>query len=382
MLRSLVAFTLAITAFSSVLNAASIASAADAKPKELLVGDSAPPLALKEFVKGEPVKELTKGKIYVLEFWATWCGPCIKAIPHVSQLQAKHKNVVFIGIDVLENAEDEVKAFVKKMGDKMNYRVAIDKPDPLADDEAKGVMAKTWLEASHQQGIPASIIVDANGKVAWIGHPMELDEPLEEIIAGKWDLAAAAKEFKDEIEAVKFEEELTEKVDAALEADKTAEAVKLLDEGFAKAPPLEAEYGMVKFNALITLEKEDDAYAYGTKLVEKFGKKDPNIPFGLAMSVLTDDEDKPVAKLDGAAGKFALSTTTQLVKILADFEGVDDANRSVAGELHAQALFASGDVKGAVAAQEQAIKLAKGSPREKDKTLAEKLKKYQAALKK
>jgi thiol-disulfide isomerase/thioredoxin len=361
---------------------ASTLLAADAKPKELLVGDAAPPLAVKEFVKGEPVKEIVKGKIYVIEFWATWCGPCIKAIPHVSSLQAKHKEVVFIGVDVLESADDEVRAFVKKMGDKMNYRVAIDKPDPAGEDEANGVMAQTWLAASHQQGIPASMIVDAAGKVAWIGHPMELDEPLAQVISGKWDLAAAAKEFKAEIEAAKLEEELTEKVDAAIEADKFADAVKLLDEGFAKAPPLEAQYGMVKFTALLAQEKEADAYAYGTKLVDKFGQKDPNIPFGMAMTVLTDDDDKPVEKLDGAAGKFAVATTTQLVKVLADFDGVDDANRSVGQELHAQALFATGNAKDAVAAQEQAIKLAKGSPREKDKSLAEKLKKYQAAVKK
>lgn len=356
--------------------------AADAKPKELLVGDSAPPLAVKEFVKGEPVKELAKGKVYVVEFWATWCGPCIKAIPHVTELQAKHKDVVFIGVDVMESADDEVRAFVKKMGDKMNYRVAIDKPDPAADNPDSGVMARTWLEASHQQGIPCSMIVDAAGKLAWIGHPMELDEPLEKVIAGKWDLAAAAKEFKAEIEAMKIEEELTEKVDEAIEAGKFADAVKLLDAGFAKAPPLEEQYGMVKFNALLAIEKTDQAFAYGTQLAEKFGKKDPNIPFGLAMSVLTDDEEEPVEKLDAAASKFAVTVTTQLVKVLADFDGVDDANRSVGQELHALALFVAGNAKDAVASQEQAIKLAKGSPREKDKSLAEKLKKYQAAVKK
>jgi thiol-disulfide isomerase/thioredoxin len=356
--------------------------AADAKPKELLVGDAAPPLAVKEFVKGEPVKELTKGKVYVVEFWATWCGPCIKAIPHVTELQAKHKDVVFIGVDVMESADDEVRAFVKKMGDKMNYRVAIDKPDPAADNPDSGVMARTWLEASHQQGIPCSMIVDAAGKLAWVGHPMELDEPLEEVIAGKWDLAAAAKEFKAEIDAMKIEEELTEKVDEAIEAGKFADAVKLLDAGFAKAPSLEEEYGMVKFNALLAIEKPDQAFAYGTQLSEKFGKKDPNIPFSLAMSVLTDDEEEPVDQLDAAAGKFAVTVTTQLVKVLADFDGVDDANRSVGQELHALALFVTGNAKDAVASQEQAIKLAKGSPREKDKSLAAKLKKYQAAVKK
>lgn len=371
-----------IFAFVVAVSLATVAAAAAAKPKELLVGDAAPPLAVKEFVKGEPVKELVKGKVYVLEFWATWCGPCIKAIPHVTDLQKKHKDVVFIGVDVMESADDEVKAFVKKMGDKMNYRVAIDKPDPDAADEGRGIMAKTWLEASYQEGIPASIIVDANGKVAWIGHPMELDEPLEKIIAGKWDLAAAAKEFKEEIETAKAEKEFTAAVDKALEADEPSEVLKVLEAGFAKTPGLEKEHGAMKFNTLLTLEKKVDAFAYGLKLMEKYGKADPNVPFSLASSVLTDDDDKPLEKLDVATGKFAVAATTQLVTVMADFEGVNDANRSVAQELHAHALFASGNTKDAIAAQEQALKLAKGGPREKDATIAAKLKKYQAAVKK
>jgi thiol-disulfide isomerase/thioredoxin len=346
---------------------------------ELLVGDAAPPLAVKEFVKGEPVKEFTKGKVYVIEFWATWCGPCVKAIPHVSELQAKHKAVTFIGVDVLERADDEVKAFVKKMGDKMSYRVAIDKP---AGDEDNGVMAKTWLEASYQQGIPCSMIVDSAGRIAWIGHPMELDEPLEKVIAGKWDLAAAAKEFKEEIEAAKLEKTLTESVDKLLDAGKYTDAIKLLDDGFAQAPSLEKQYGLVKFNALFSAEKEAEAYAYGTKLLGKYGKEDPNVAYTLAMQVLMDDDDEPVEELEGEAGKFAVAATTQLVKVMADFKGVDNANRSVAQEAHAHALFASGNAKEAVASQEKAIALAKGTPREKDKNLAEKLKKYQAGVKK
>ena len=57
----------------------------------LSVGDPAPKLAVKEFVKGEPLKDLEKGKTYVVEFWATWCGPCRTSIPHLTELQKKHK---------------------------------------------------------------------------------------------------------------------------------------------------------------------------------------------------------------------------------------------------------------------------------------------------
>jgi thiol-disulfide isomerase/thioredoxin len=67
----------------------SAAAVTAAEPKELLVGDAAPPLTVRKFVKGEPVTSLEKGKIYVLDFWATFCRPCLEAMPHVSELQAR-----------------------------------------------------------------------------------------------------------------------------------------------------------------------------------------------------------------------------------------------------------------------------------------------------
>jgi thiol-disulfide isomerase/thioredoxin len=66
------------------------------------VGDPAPKIEVKEFVKGDAVKDFEKGKIYVVEFWATWCGPCRVSIPHLTELQKKNKDVVFIGVSVWE----------------------------------------------------------------------------------------------------------------------------------------------------------------------------------------------------------------------------------------------------------------------------------------
>ena len=95
------------------------------------LGEKALPLKIKEWIKGQPV-DVTKvdGKrVYVVEFWANWCAPCIHSIPHLTELQRKFgdKNVTFIGVSVdNDKTVEKVKPFVKDMGDKMDYTVAID----------------------------------------------------------------------------------------------------------------------------------------------------------------------------------------------------------------------------------------------------------------
>jgi thiol-disulfide isomerase/thioredoxin len=64
--------------------------------QELTLGSKAPKLELKKFIKGESVKGFEKGKIYVVELWATWCGPCRTTIPHLTELQKKYKDVTII----------------------------------------------------------------------------------------------------------------------------------------------------------------------------------------------------------------------------------------------------------------------------------------------
>jgi thiol-disulfide isomerase/thioredoxin len=167
------------------------AAAAD----KLAVGDDAPKLAVKEFVKGDAVADLEKGKVYVVEFWATWCGPCKVSIPHLTELQKKYKNVTFIGVSAFEQDQSAVRPFVEQMGDKMDYRVAIDDVAKGAKP-ATGKMAKGWMIAAGQNGIPTAFIVNGDGKVAWIGHPSKLEEPLEQIVSGKYDLEKATADFK------------------------------------------------------------------------------------------------------------------------------------------------------------------------------------------
>ncbi len=166
-----------------------------AMAQTLSIGDPAPKLDVKSFVKGEPVTAFEPGKTYVVEFWATWCGPCRTSIPHLTELQKKHPDVRFIGVSIWEQDQELVKPFVEKMGDKMAYRVAMDVV-PAGGQANEGAMAKSWMKAAGQNGIPSAFIVGGEGKVYWMGHPMEMDEPLEKIASGSWDLKTAIAEHR------------------------------------------------------------------------------------------------------------------------------------------------------------------------------------------
>jgi thiol-disulfide isomerase/thioredoxin len=62
------------------------------EPPTLKVGDPAPKLHVSKWLNGDPVEKLEKGTTYVIECWATWCGPCRASIPHVSELNTKYKD--------------------------------------------------------------------------------------------------------------------------------------------------------------------------------------------------------------------------------------------------------------------------------------------------
>ena len=154
----------------------------------LKVGDPAPATRPATMLQGEAVKEFKKGEVYVFECWASWCGPCIAAIPHLDELHRKmgKKGVVITGVNVWESERDAASAqrakdFLKAQGDKMSYRVAL----------GGKAFIKDWLEAAEVNGIPHAFVV-ADGKIAWTGHPAQLTaEMLGDILTGT-PLAAAA----------------------------------------------------------------------------------------------------------------------------------------------------------------------------------------------
>lgn len=185
------------------------------------LGDPAAPLKISEWIKGSPVNLAdAKGqKIVVVEFWATWCPPCRTSIPHLTELakKFKDKDVVIVGIS--DEKPPVVKAFVEKMGPKMDYVVALD------DDNAT---AEGYMRAYDQNGIPHAFIVDKTSHVVWHGHPMGgLDQALEEVVAGKLDMDKVRKRNRAEAKLQEYFQRLLSGGDEAKTAELEKELVAL-----------------------------------------------------------------------------------------------------------------------------------------------------------
>lgn len=274
-------------------------SAGDQKPK-LDIGDEAPELKVDRWYKGSAVTTFKPGRIYVLEFWATWCGPCKEAMPHLTELAKKYKdNVTVAGISIMEEGEDipdRIEEFVTDMGDKMDYHVAGD---------ANGYMYRNWLQAAGENSIPASFIVDGDGKVVWIGHPGGLEQPLKQLIAGTFDPEIAARARSDEKSVAIVYEAALAKINGEITAKNFDGAVAAIHSALATQSELNNMLMMTVMPGLMELD-ENRAYAELRSLLQNPDYHDAMLQSAVIL-VESDTLSKPTYEL-------AIEEINQLLK--------------------------------------------------------------------
>ena len=147
-----------------------------------LVGKPAPDFEL-ELLEGKKFHLAeSKGKVVVLDFWATWCGPCLQAMPQVEKVtdEFRDQGVQLIAVNLQETPE-QITAMLERH--KLDLTVALDRD---------GVVAEKYAA----NAIPQTVIIDRDGKIArlFVGGGPHLGDQLREALKGLLTPAAEAKE--------------------------------------------------------------------------------------------------------------------------------------------------------------------------------------------
>jgi len=255
------------------------------------IGDPAPALQVDKWVKGQPVDlAAVKGKsVVVVEFWATWCSPCLAAVPHLTELQRKFgpAGVTIIGLTTEDpdNTLEKVEAFVQKQGDKLAYTIGYEKEDRTS---------KAYMDAAGEGGIPTAFVIDKEGRIAWIGHPAgDLEETLTQLLAGKYDVQRAKQLRRAERD-----------LQTALFSAKWEDVMKHADTLLALNPELTEPWHFKIDACLEGLNQPEQALGIAREALSRFTDK-PKALAGLADQLLGVENHPEFVKLAAQAAKRA-----------------------------------------------------------------------------
>jgi len=133
------------------------------------VGDT-PELSLVTMRGDNLSSESLSGKIVILEFWATWCPPCVKMVPHLKEL---HENYEEKGVQLISVSIDDKAGTAQRFIN--NHKMAWTQVHD-------GSQTKSYSKMFGVRGIPHAFIISPDGEVLWNGHPARIDQPLDDAL--------------------------------------------------------------------------------------------------------------------------------------------------------------------------------------------------------
>ncbi|HEX9829758.1 MAG TPA: TlpA disulfide reductase family protein [Bacteroidota bacterium] len=142
--------------------------------------DEFPTLNITDWIKGKPgdIGKWGDGKVYVIDLWGTWCLPCIKNIPELTNLQKKYGKQGLVVVGYSWEEATKLKKFVQDMGDKMQY--------VLVNDSEEKTLKYLAEEKEAVEGFPYAFVIDRKGRVVWQGAPQDgLEDVLGKLFSQK-----------------------------------------------------------------------------------------------------------------------------------------------------------------------------------------------------
>lgn len=367
--------SLAILCFAVVTTLTSVAFAPrcqaqqrQAPPEFLTIGSKAPAIDVEHWLQDgngffKPIKNFENGKVYVVEFWATWCGPCVSSMPTLAELQNKYRGRDVQIVSVSTEPVETIREFLERPGPEGKSFGEITSAYCLTTDPDESTY-RDYMAASGQNGIPAAFIVGKNGMIEWAGHPMLMDEPLESVLDDTWDRAAFKLQYEDELRIREVEAVLQQlfrngRIDTAVQL--IQDQIPLVNSEELKTALRELalqtrfEYGLINQETLAF---------YGARL--KAARTDPNIMAPLVMSTVNALEAGPEARPFADEVIKAYETTIEA--------GKQKRTKAEAYQIVAMLHERKGDLDKSVAAMQNAVDAASGSVKRRFETRLQNLK--------
>jgi thiol-disulfide isomerase/thioredoxin len=122
------------------------------------LGDAPPEVEAADWLNADTPQSLAglKGSVVLIEFWATWCGPCVAGIPHLNELQSKYRDQGLRILSFTDQDRETVDSFQQKTKAPIEYTVGL---------------GSRLSKAYGVTGIPHAFVVARDGKLLWHGHP-------------------------------------------------------------------------------------------------------------------------------------------------------------------------------------------------------------------